>query len=145
MYWAGGARPASTRLAKLILCVAVSPTCVMQATPGPASFSRTLPSGALNNFQTMTFMLRVFLASPSPYSRQVEDDPLGRGHMMEHIIATLATKLLRAPLLRTSPNGSGRTSWLTSLADTADHGIPQHRACVYILGSPQFLRACCAL
>ena len=66
MYWAGGAWPASTRLAKLILFVAVSFAFVTQVTPGPASFSRTLPVGALNNFQTMTFMLRVFLASPSP-------------------------------------------------------------------------------
>jgi len=90
-------------------------------------------------------------------SRQGVDDPSGRGLIIEHIIAALATKLPRTFLLE---NVKGLVTQHRStfdhilhqlrtmagsayvvgykVIDTADHGLPQHRERVYILG---FLRS----
>jgi DNA (cytosine-5)-methyltransferase 1 len=90
-------------------------------------------------------------------SRQGVDDPSGRGLIIEHIIAALATKLPRVFLLenvkglvtqhrrtfdhilhqlRTIAGSAYLVGY--KILDTADHGLPQHRERVYIVG---FLRS----
>ena len=89
-------------------------------------------------------------------SRQGVRDKLGRGLIIDHIIAALATKLPRVFLLenvkglvtqhrptfdnilhqhRTMAGSAYRAGY--KIIDTADHGLPQHRERVYIVG---FLR-----
>ena len=89
-------------------------------------------------------------------SRQGVNDKLGRGLIIDHIIAALATKLPRAFLLEnvrglvsqhrdSFDHILGRLRTIAGSAyvvgykiiDTADHGLPQHRGRVYIVG---FLR-----
>ena len=90
-------------------------------------------------------------------SRLGVDDPSGRGLIIEHIIAALAAKMPRAFLLEnvkglvTQHRGTfdhilhqlrtmAGSAYLVAhkIIDTADHGLPQHRERVYILG---FLRS----
>lgn len=89
-------------------------------------------------------------------SRQGVNDKFGRGQIIDHIIAALATKLPRTFLLENVRGlvSQHRTTFqhileqLRTMAgsaylvghkiiDTADHGLPQHRERVYIVG---FLR-----
>jgi len=90
-------------------------------------------------------------------SRRGERDERGRGRIIDHIIAALATKKPRAFLLENVKGlvtqhratfdrilrelrliGDGAYSVGYNSIDTADHGLPQHPECVYIVG---FLRS----